>query len=574
MTAAVAIPAATPFPKLDELVEKVKAGSIQFAKLSIDERIALLEQMREGFYKVALDAARSACLAKGLDPDSPEAGDEYLGFAMVTTRIMRLTSESLRAVKERGAPRFDRSAFRQLEDGRWAVKVFPSTALDSTLLAKHVGQVYLHEGITPDNLHEHQAAFYKKPHTGRVCLVLGGGNVNSIPPTDVVYKMFVEGTVCVLKMNPVNAYVGPFLEQAFAPAVARGFFAVVYGGAEEGSHLVQHPLVDEVHITGSDKTHDAMVWGPPGSEAAARRARNEPLLKKEISSELGCITPVIVVPGPYSDGEIAFQGRNIAGMVAQNASFNCNSAKLLVTSKGWSGRGALLEGIEAGLGMTVTRKAWYPGAVDRWKAFIDGRPHVKIFGEAKPDALQWALITDVDKSKRDDRVFTNEPWCSLLSEVNFETQDPAAYLAETVKFVNERVWGTLSCMVVVHPKTMEDPGGRAAVEKAICELRYGAVAVNTWAGAVFALGTAPWGAAPGATAQDIQSGRGWVHNTFMIDHDVIDKFVLRAPVKAMPIHPWFPGHRTAHLLGKKLLELENDPGWLKVPGVAATAMRG
>src|SRR3954462_8341793 len=124
MTAAVAIPAATPFPKLDEVLEKVKAGSKQFAKLSIDERIALLEQFREGFHKVALDAARAACLAKGLDPDSPEGGDEYLAFAMVTTRILRLTHESLQAVKAHGVPRIARSAFRQLEDGRWAVKVF------------------------------------------------------------------------------------------------------------------------------------------------------------------------------------------------------------------------------------------------------------------------------------------------------------------------------------------------------------------------------------------------------------------------------------------------------------------
>jgi aldehyde dehydrogenase (NAD(P)+) len=574
MTAAVAIPASTPFPKLDETVEKVKAGSKEFAKLSIDERIAMLEAFRDGFHRVAIDAARAACVAKGVDPDSPQAGEELLAGPMVTLRILRLTAEALREVKQYGAPRLDRKAFRQLEDGRWAVKVFPTTAIDAALIAKHTGEVYLQPGITPDNLKEHQAHFYKKPHEGKVCLVLGAGNVNAIAPTDVAYKMFVEGTACVLKMNPVNAYLGPFIEQAFAPAIARGFLAVVYGGADEGKHLVNHPLVDEVHITGSDKTHDAMVWGPPGSDAAARRARNEPLLTKEISSELGCITPVIVVPGPYNDAELAFQGRNIAGMVANNASFNCNSAKLLVTSKAWSGRGALLDRIEAGLKTVPPRKAWYPGAQERWKAFVDGRAAVKVIGEPKSDELAWALITDVDKGKRDDRVFVHEPWCSLLSEVNFDTQDVAAYLDEAVKFVNERVWGTLSTMVVVHPATLKDPAGKAAVEKAIRELRYGAVAVNTWAGAVFALGTAPWGAHPSSTLQDIQSGKGWVHNTFMIDHDAIEKFVLRAPVKASPIHPWFPGHRTANKVGEKLIEFEMGPSWLKVPGLAASALRG
>ena len=143
-----------------------------------------------------------------------------------------------------------------------------------------------------------------------------------------------------------------------------------------------------------------------------------------------------------------------------------------------------------------------------------------------------------------------------------------------MKFVNERVWGTLSTMMVVHPETLKDPAGRAAVEKAIRELRYGSVAVNTWTGAVFGLGVAPWGAHPSSTLQDIQSGRGFVHNTFLFDHDVIEKFVLRAPVKASPIHPWFPGHRTANVLAKRLIDFEMGPSWLNVPGIAAAALRG
>jgi aldehyde dehydrogenase (NAD(P)+) len=574
MIAAAAIPASTAFPKLDDVVGRVKAASKEFAKLGLDERIAMLESFRQGYHRIALQSARAACLAKGIDPESPIAGEELLAGPMVTLRILRLTTEGLRDVKKYGAPRLDKKAFRQLEDGRWAVKIFPNSALERMLLGKHTGEVYLQPGITPDNIAEYQATFYKKPHLGRLCLVLGAGNVNAIPPADVVYKMFVEGAVCVLKMNPVNAYLGPFIEQAFAMAISKGYLAVVYGGAEEGAHLVNHPLVDEVHITGSDKTHDALVWGAPGSEAAARRARNEPLLKKEISSELGCVTPVIVVPGPYRERELAFQGRNIAGMIANNASFNCNSAKLLVTSKAWSGRQALLEKIEAGLTLGCTRKAYYPGAQERWESFVDGRPNVKLIGKPGEGELAWALITDVDKRKRDERVYSVEPWCGMISEINFDTQDVGQYLDEAVKFVNERVWGTLSTMVVVHPDTLKDPAGRAAVEKAIRELRYGAVAVNTWAGAVFALGIAPWGAHPSSSLQDIQSGRGFVHNTLMVSHQAMEKFVLRAPVQASPIHPWFPGHKTAHQLAKKLIDFEMSPGWLRLPGIASAAMRG
>ena len=47
-------------------------------------------------------------------------------------------------------------------------------------------------------------------------LVLGAGNVSSIPATDTISKVFQEGQVVLLKMNPVNEYLGPIFERLFA----------------------------------------------------------------------------------------------------------------------------------------------------------------------------------------------------------------------------------------------------------------------------------------------------------------------------------------------------------------------
>ena len=568
--ATVSIPPSMPFPQLDAAIAKVRGACKEFAKVSIDDRISMLERMRHGYREIAEESVRLACAAKGIDFSSPTSGEEWLGGPMVTIRVIRLTEEALRDVKQYGAPRIKPSDIRDLPDGRIAVKVFPTNSFDSTLLAKHLGEVYMEKGITRENLKDHQASFFKKPHEGRVCLVLGAGNVNAIPPTDVVYKMFVEGTACVLKMNPVNAYLGPLIERAFAPLVARGFLAVVYGAAEEGAYLAQHAGIDEIHITGSDKTHDAMVWGT-GPDAAGRRSRNEPLLKKGITSELGNISPVLVVPGGWDEGSLEFQAANIAGQVCNNASFNCNSAKLLVTSKQWSGRGRLLELIEQKLSTGKVRTAYYPGAEQRWKQFTDGRPNVKLIGEAKPGQLPYALIRDINPDDAQDRVWTQEPWCTVLSETSFEPPDAAGFLAEAVKFVNEKVWGTLCATLVVHPSTLADPAGKAAVEKAIIDLKYGSVVVNTWGGAVFGLGTAPWGGHPSSSLKDIQSGLGWVHNSFLLEG--IEKMVLRAPAKAFPISPWFPGHRTQDVLGRRLVDFEMAPSWLKIPGIAMAGMR-
>ncbi len=556
---------------LQSMVARLKENSPAFAGLSLPQRIGLLEQMRAGYREIAEQSVLEACRAKGIPPKSPIAGEEWLAGPTIVTRNLRLLRDSLRQIEAEGAPKLQKSWIHTLADGRLSIRVFPINALDGVLLPKHSAEAWLGPGITASNLEEHQASFYRRPHSGKVCLVLGAGNVNSIPPTDCAYKMFVEGKVCLLKMNPVNAYLGPLLERAFAAAIERGFFAVAYGGVDEGEFLVNHPQVDEVHITGSDKTHDLLVWGPPGPEREARKSRGEPLLKKSITSELGNISPVVVVPGPYAKGELIYQARDIAGMVVNNASFNCNSAKLLVTARGWEQRPSLLASVERALGQGTVRTAYYPGAEERWRQFTSGRSGLRLIGTARAGELPFAIIPDVDPAQTGDRVFTQEPWCSVLSETALPGSDPVSFLENAVQFLNEKVWGTLCATLIVHPRTLADPSGREAVEKAIRELRYGAVAVNTWPAAVFALGSAPWGAHPSGTLQDIQSGRGWVHNTFMLEG--IEKCVLRAPLKGFPISPWFPGHRTLEPLARQLVDFEMHPSWTKVPRIAFTAMR-
>lgn len=563
---------ATPMSQLDEAVRRLKEGSRVFAKLSVAERISLLETMMDGFHSIAEASVKDACEAKGIDFHSPLAGEEWLGGPMVTMRNMRLLKDSLRDIQQFGHPRIEDSWLSTLPDGRLSIRVFPNNTLDALLLARHRVDVHMQKGVTKESLREHQAHFYQQPHEGKVCVVLGAGNQNSIPPMDCMYKLFVEGTVCVLKMNPVNDYVGPHLEKAFEVLVKRGFLAVVYGGADEGSFLVNHDLVDEIHITGSEKTHDALVWGPPGPEREVRKARNEPVLKKEITSELGNISPVLVVPGPYSPKELEVLGRNVAGMVAHNASFNCNSAKLMVVSKEWKLRKAWNEAVLRGLAKAPLRKAYYPGAEERWQAFVQNRKNVQRVGEPRPGVLPYALLSDVPANQTEDRVFHQEPWCSLVSEVGLPSTDAVTFLRQAVEFVNEKVWGTLAAMVVVHPSTLRDPVAGREVEKALRHLRYGSVCVNTWAGAVYGLASPPWGGHPSSTLSDIQSGRGFVHNTYMLEN--IEKAVMRAPLTPRPISPWFPGHRTAHDLGRRLVDFEHRPSWGKLPALALAAYRG
>lgn len=558
--------------QLDAVVGRVREASRTFARISIDDRLALLRRLRVEYHEVAEASVLAACRAKGIDPASPLIGEEWLQGPLITLRYLRLLQESLEQIRTWGAPRIDRSWIGSLSDGRLSIKGYPLSLMDGLLLPRTVGHVHLQAGITRENLSEHRARFYRSPHAGKVCLVLGGGNVNSIPTTDVLHKLFIEGTACVLKMNPVNAYLGPFIEQGFAALVEKNFLAVTYGGAEEGAHLVNHPGVDEVHITGSDKTHDFIVWGPPGPEREARKARRDPLLKKPITSELGNISPVVWVPGPYSAREVASQARNLAGMVINNASFNCNSAKLLVTPTGWRERDRVLDAVGGALGKSAVRKAYYPGAEERWKAFTEHRPGLRLFGNAQPGELPWALIPGIDASQYADRAFQQEPWCSILSETSVGSDDPIRFLDEATRFLNEHVWGTLCATLVIHPRSLRDPEVAAALDRTIRGLRYGTVAINTWPATVFALGTMPWGGHPSSTPEEIRSGSGFVHNTLMLEG--IEKAVIRGPLAPWPPMPWEAGHRTQQILARRLTDFEYDPSWTKVPGFTLAALQG
>lgn len=555
---------------LDEQVARLKEGASAFVRLSLADRIALALDMQRGYLRIAEASVRAACAAKGIPLGTPAEGEEWVSPWCVV-RHLRLIIESLRSLERNGNTRVGKIG--RTGDGALAVRVFPAGAVDGMLFSGITVDVHLQPGIGETEMEASRASFYKRrPHDGRTVLVLGAGNVNAIPAMDVISKLFNEGKVCLLKMNPVNSYLGPYIEEAFAGPIGRGFLGVAYGASDEGGYLVQHQGIDEIHLTGSDKTYDLIVWGPPGPERERRKASGTPLLSKPVTAELGNVSPVLIVPGPYSDKELASQAEAIAGGVVNNASFNCNAAKILISPRGWQHRTALLGGIERVLTETPTRQAYYPGASERWRKLTQGREDVRTIGDAGDGELPWTLMPGLESVDAAEPAFTTEPFCSILSETAVGSDDPVEYLERAVTFANDCLWGTLTATVVVHPKTMRDRALGPAVERAISRLRYGAVAVNAWTGLIFAFGSPPWGAYPGSTPEDIQSGSGWVHNTPMLEG--IEKTVMRHPLTMMPKPATFPSHRTLHTLLRRLTYLEENASWSKVPGVVAAAMRG
>lgn len=544
---------ATPVAEVDKQLQRVASQKDAWLRVSLPQRIALLEAAQQGVQQQAAPWVAALNALKGLSPDESAAGEDWLAGPMTTARNIRLLIDAL---KQGGQPKPPR--LKQRAGGQWVADVFPTTIEEKLAYTGWRAEVWIEPGKAPS-----QGRAYKdKQSIGKVALVLGAGNVSSIAPMDFLFKLFVENEVCILKMNPVNEVGGPFLTKAFAALIDGGFLAIVYGGAEVGRHLTDHALVDTIHITGSDRTHDAIVWGDSPKSGAPRN-------NKPITSELGCVTPVLVVPGPWSDGDLDFQARHIAGMVAQNGSFNCNAAKVVITAKGWQLRERFLQKLEAALAKAPPRKAYYPGAAQRYAGFLESYPKAKVLGATGEHIVPWTLIPDVP-AKKGEYALSNEAFCGVLGETSLEATDAADFLAKGVAFCNDQVWGTLSCMLLIHPDTQKQHA--AAFATAIADLRYGGIAVNGWAGAIYGLCQTTWGAFPGHTLEDIQSGRGVVHNTFMFDHP--QKSVVYLPFRIWPTPVWMADHKNLRALGEKLTRFEAAPSMLKLPAIVAQAIKG
>ncbi len=561
------------FAALDAALRRLEEKREAWGNTDIPERVELLQRCQEGIAAVSERWVAACCNAKGIPVDSPISGEEWLSGPFCVQRNLRQLIDALRAG---GAPRPPH--YKRCGDDQLAAQVFPDNSYDSALYTGFKAEVWLRPGQEPVQGQCYRRKEHDEHLASRIALILGAGNVSSIGAMDVLHKLFVADEVVILKTHPVNAYLGDLLREAFAPLCAAGVLAIVAGGADAGEYLCTHELVETIHITGSDKTHHAIVWGSDEHEAAARKGRGEPLNQREITSELGCVSPILIVPGRWSTADLVYHARQVASAVVNNASFNCNAAKVLVTAAGWPQRQRFLQLVADMLAAAPRRPAYYPGAGERHQAFVDHYPQAQQLGDGSVSVgtdsgvgplLPWTLISEVAATKGEYALST-EAFCGILAEISVDADTPRDFLRLAPELANNAIWGNLSCGLLIDPKTARAWASELAA--AIAALRYGGISVNAWAGIMYGLCSPTWGAYPGNTLSDIQSGRGVVHNTYLFESP--QKSVLYAPFRVRPKPLWFYDHR--HLLpaARHLTKAEQNPSWWGVLKVAGHAMMG
>jgi aldehyde dehydrogenase (NAD(P)+) len=536
-------------------LDALRAHAQTWARLGFAGKIRHLRAMRARTIEVAGEWVALAARAKGI-AGTPLAGEEWFAGPYAMLVALDRLIETLGALAT-GADPYPAAAVRTRAGGQVVVDVFPVESADRVLLSGVRAEVWMDPSVTRATLREHTASFYRETEpAGGVTLVLGAGNIASIPPLDVLTALYAHGNVALLKLNPVNAYLLPIFDRLFAALIEEGFVRVTGGGADVGAYACAHPNVDAIHLTGGERTHDAIVFGT-GPDGRARKEAAEPVLTKPVTSELGNVTPVIVVPGPWSEPDLAFQAAHVVTMKLHNAGANCIAAQVLVTPRAWDRTPRFVAAVRDALVAAPARPAYYPGASGT-------RTFVEVLDPAADEPL-----------------FREEAFAPVLAQTSLPGDGAAEFLRNAVAFCNDTLRGTLGVSILIHPRTIAELGG--AFDDAIAALRYGCVAVNTWPGVGFLLPTASWGAFPGNTLADVGSGIGVVHNTYLFD--LPQKTVVRAPFAPfprslgdgertlLPTPPWFVTHRHADAVGRAMFAFTAKPSLPRMAMTALQAMR-
>ncbi|WP_035759508.1 aldehyde dehydrogenase family protein [Granulicoccus phenolivorans] len=548
---------------LSDAITQLRTGADRWAGLSLAARVDLFTRTRASIGRQAERWVGAARAAKGPVP----AGEEWLSGPYALLVNLAVLAESLDALAHGRSPAAHLVA-GTAPGGRATLKILPTNAQQRLLFHGYRADIWLQPGRTAEQARAEAGLGARRTgERGGVALVLGGGNVTSIGPLDVIYQLVAANRTSLLKVNPTFAGLVEVYRAALAPLVSADLLRVVAGDAAVGAYLVEHPGIDHVHLTGSARTHDAVVWGT-GAEAEQRRAAGRPRVAS-VTSELGGVSPTIVIPGTWSAADLRYQAEQVATQRLHNSGHNCIATQVLVLSRDWPQRAAFLDQLRRVLA-ELPRTPWYPGARERL-AHVDATypDEENLAGcrliEARPEALE--------------EIFDTEYFAPALGHTSLPGTGEA-FFRRAVEFANTRLAGTLGAGVLVSPTDRRAMG--SAFTEVLADLKYGGIGVNVWSALDFAWPTAAWGAYPGNTLAAVGSGIGVVHNGYLLADT--ERTVAYGPFRPFPRSlrgefalspkpPWFLTSRSSELTAQRMTAYAEQPGWGRLMPVLPAAFR-
>ena len=503
-----------------ENLRDLAISSQKWSRVDRLTRLFYLESCRLSLQRLATYWMNEEAALRGHSPTSEAGAESWLLALVPVARTLRYLEHGLQSGGRPLVP-----TVRLRIDGRSIARVFPFGFHEAFTFWGYRGQVW----SVGTDLQGQEFSRAREESRGPA-LVLGASNVSSICLTDALCKLFGENRPVVCLIPRRLAPLAPVFGEIFYPLVRDRHLQFVVGGPEEGQALLAHPMFETVHLTGAKETYQTIV-------------RENSFLDRTFTAELGCVTPLIIVPGNWTSREISYQARHLASLLVINGGYNCVTPQVVLTSSRWAHKERFLDTLRTELARVSRRDDLYPGAADKRSQWRQRYPKGECFG---PRTL--VKVNPEDKEP----IFEQEAFCGMLGWVELETDTVENFLDTAVEFCNNRLWGDLSCNLWVDTITHRDK--EVAIAHALTELRYGTVGVNVYSGVGFATSVLPWGSYRGGQTD---TGNGWVHNAFFFDRP--EKSVLEGSFSPPIVPPWYKPFPRLYEVGRALLELELNP---------------
>jgi len=167
---------------------------------------------------------------------------------------------------------------------------------------------------------------------GRVTLVLGAGNQPFLSAVDAIDCLIYKQRPVLIKHHPLRPYLMELYSMIFEPLIRRGYLRQILDeNIQKTTEILSNLNVGHVHMTGSLVTDKAVRE----TLSKSRPLMSEAKIADMVTSELGCVTPVIMMPAKYTEKELRHAVATILEMKMVNGGCNCLSANALVLSKQW-----------------------------------------------------------------------------------------------------------------------------------------------------------------------------------------------------------------------------------------------
>ena len=465
----------------------------KWSKTSAVERLALLEQVQSNLKKNAvelgeLDAEmKNNLIGENMTSVAEGMGTTVMPMAGTLMGIKHLYESLIKGELPRPV------STAKLSENLYEIQVFPIHSKDKLVAGKQKG--FIHVSWEP-----RQSNPMDKP--AGIIAVSGAGNYSS--SIEMAMALFLENKAVIHKPHALNEATDAVWEKIFKPLI--DVKALAFCDADQGRQLSVLNGLHAIYFT--------------GSTAVAHAIQNQ--ASAPLVSECGGNNPCIIVPGKWTDKDLKRQAIQLASVGKLNGGAVCGRPQTILTSKNWDQREQFLNELRNAIAEeTFACSSHYPGVDKTKESFLKNQSSAEILRpeDGKHNKSDFVLIPNISEN---DFAVTNEAFCQIFSELPLDVStNTDEFLTKATEFCNNKLLGSLGCMILIDNDTME--ANKTRLNKAIQELNYGGIAVNDVPPNIWLNAYLTWGGC-GETTENFVSGVGNFGNALNFDN--IKKSVL------------------------------------------------